>query len=176
MHLDYYTKGQTLALLVVVLLISFGGQYYLSRSDTAAKWVSGNAETVKNSPAFPVNSYPNAEFPISGNVIVVGKDIVVVKSGVMTYQVQIDANTKVVERTLKSPSEVSKLTAEFTASLEKNPSQTVSYPVTHNSEKSITAADFKVGDQVTVFAKNTTMFENEEFTATTVARMVQPRS
>ena len=177
---DYFTKKETVALLVVVLLASFGTQYLPAVYSKQVGVTPGpeNSGTVQNasspSPSEQaVNPYPNAEFPIEGEIFPIGKDSMMVRVGVTAVQVKINSATKFVERTLKPQSEVNRLLAEFDSALEKNPNQKISYPITYTAEKTLTLNDLDSGDRVLVFLTGGNMFANGEITASTIARVIR---
>lgn len=179
---DYFTKKETVALLVVVLLASFGAQYLPAAysKQVSITTIPVNNGTAQNTPTPSlseqvVNPYPNAEFPIEGEIFSTGKDFIAIQNGPTTYSVKINSATKFVERTLKPKSEVTRLLAEFDSVLEKNSNQKISYPITYTSEKTLTRDDFESGDRVLVFLTGGNMFATGEITASTIARMIRPK-
>lgn len=126
---------------------------------------SGVATTQQNVPGAP---------SIKGTIVAIKDTTMAIQVGtsqgdsspqVVILKIALGATTKFLERTLKSPSEISSILEQYA----KSPAGT-SVPKLYTSERAITKGDLKIGDRVGIYGTQ----QNDQTTATTVVRLIQP--
>lgn len=173
-----FTKIQTLILIVLAIVVAWGGAVLQLRgslnllSDSATQIPPGTL------PQTVAQSAPSTPLPFVRGILVENKGTELVfkmdlsqEGGKNVRQAVLSANTKFVERTLKPAVELKEIMQTYLSELAANPGKDIPFPKTYVSERTITKVDLKVGDALALFAKDTSA---ESIAVDLVARITNP--
>lgn len=146
MHLDYYTKGQTLGLLLVVLLISLGSQYYFNGLSSVP--AAPSAVPATGAKAVPISFGQGKVVSVSSTAVIVA--IAAQDSSAAPLQLTVSQNTKIQEGTPLSQAQGTPLMQDYMMKYMKD-GFTAAYPNLFTSTKTISLSSLKVGDIIMFF-------------------------
>ena len=127
---------------------------------------SGIATTQQNATAIP---------SVKGTVVAIKDTTIAIQIGstqrdssaqMIIQKVSLTTTTKFLERTLKSPSEISTILDQYYKTANAN----TPFPMLYTSERTITKGDLKIGDRVGIYETQ----EKNQSIANTVVRLLQP--